>query len=102
MGYQAERALSSHGATVPVLVIPTAPLVREPSNQLTEIIEGASSLAVSEEEAGVGVESVLPFVETPAPQVLGHHSRPDPELFFSKTPSVARFITCMYSYYGGQ
>ena len=101
MGYQPERALSSHGATVPVLVIPTAPLI-EPSNQLTELIEGASSLAVSEEEAGVGVESVLQFVETPAPQVLGHHSRPDPELFYSKTPSVARFITYMYSYYGGQ
>ena len=89
---QGDLSLSS---SRPLLVIPTAPLVSDHSCARMELIGGAPSLSVSDEEdkTEVRVESVLPFVETPAPQLFGHRCTSDPEPLYNRVPSVARSVS---------
>ena len=92
---QGDLSLSCASSSRPLLVIPTAPLVSDHSCAMMELIGGAPSLSVSDEEdkTEVRVESVLPFVETPAPQLFGHRCTSDPEPLYNRVPSVARSVS---------
>ena len=92
--------VSCQHACSSLLEIPTAPPLTEPSDTLgnATLIEGTSSLNVSDGDGKfdvIMVNSVLDFAETPTPHVYGHVSRPDPESFYKRVPSVVRLVFYM-------
>jgi hypothetical protein len=98
-GYRQNPSLCVSKTATPLVVIPTAQPLSQCSDDATtnmaELIGGASSLSSLSNDRGrvcseVTVESVVPFVESAAPQLLGHHSKPDPEPLYNKVPSVNR------------
>lgn len=90
--------ISSSCVAVPLVIIPTAQPLSQSSDEgkdTAELIGGSSSFSFSSDErdgvcSEVKVKSVVPFVEIPTPQVLGHLPQPDPELLYKKVPSVTR------------
>ncbi|CAI8025269.1 hypothetical protein GBAR_LOCUS14617, partial [Geodia barretti] len=101
-GYRQSESNSSlcvSRTATPLVVIPSAqPLSQSSDEGMAELIGGASSHGISSDDRGrvcseVTVESVVPFVESAAPQLLGHHSKPDPEPLYNRVPSVNRSMT---------
>lgn len=98
---QADLHVLSHYHQTLSLVIPTSLSVVE----ATEDKVGMELTSVREDDSHTCalVQSVLPFVEIPAPQILGHTTRSDPEPLYKRTPSVERLVvtracTCTYMY----
>ena len=98
-GYRQSESISSlcvSRTATPLVVIPSAqPLSQFGDEGMAELIGGASSRDISSDDRGrvyseVTVESVVLFVESAAPQLLGHHSKPDPEPLYNRVPSVNR------------
>ena len=100
-GGEKEDQDSSCHIPLPSLVIPTALSVadRTDSSKLEMgLMKGASSHSVlsNDDPCTATVNSVMPFVETPAPHIHGHVSSREQELMYKKKPSVERFVytTC--------
>ena len=93
-----DRISSSSCVAVPLVIIPTAQPLSQSSDEgkdMAELIGGSSSFSFSSDErdgvcSEVKVKSVVPFVEIPTPQVLGHFPKTNPELLYKKVPSVTR------------